>query len=121
MEIVYKTLDSLGCSGKPIVTVFNKIDKEIEYPLPVDDSAVETVKMSALSGQGVDVLMDIIERIISSFKRKIKVLIPYSEGAVINFIHSGCEILNEEHMPEGTVLELFADDEAFNRLNKYFI
>ena len=121
MDVVYKTLDSLGCMDKPIVTAFNKIDKEIAYPLPVDKRAVETVNISALTGQGVKQLLDAIEGIINTFRRKIKVLIPYSEGSLINFIHSGCEILNEEHTGEGTVIELFADDKTFNRLSKHFV
>jgi len=121
MGVVYKTLESLGCKDKPIITVFNKIDKEITYPLPVDRYSVETVSISALTGQNIDEFLDIIEKIINSFKKKVKVLIPYSEGALINHIHSGCEILNEEHTGEGTVIELFADDKTFNKLEKHFI
>ncbi|MCL2874487.1 MAG: GTPase HflX [Defluviitaleaceae bacterium] len=121
ISIVYKTLEALGCIDKPIITVFNKIDKEITYPLPVDKHAVETVNISALTGQNIDELLEIVEKIINTFKKKVKVLIPYSEGTLINYIHSGCEILNEEHTEEGTVIELFADDKTFNKLSKHFI
>jgi len=121
MDVVYKTLDSLGCMDKPIVTAFNKIDKEVTYPLPVDKHSVETVNISALTGQGIEQLLDTVEGIINTFKRKVKVLIPYSEGALIDFIHSGSEILNEEHTGEGTIIELFADDKTFNKLSKHFV
>ena len=36
MDVVYQTLKGLNCETTPVITVFNKVDKNIETPLPID-------------------------------------------------------------------------------------
>ena len=81
MNTVYKTLAELGADKKPIVTVYNKIDKDdIEMPLTKDNRAMETLAISAGTGIGLPEMIAKVEDIIKSFKKSIKVLIPYDKG-----------------------------------------
>ncbi|MCL2416259.1 MAG: GTPase HflX [Defluviitaleaceae bacterium] len=58
MQIVYATLRDIFELDKPIITIFNKMDKEnIERPLPQDPCADIVVEMSAKTGAGRDELM----------------------------------------------------------------
>ena len=50
IEVVYDTLRSLGCEDTPVITVFNKMDREVELPLPMDTMARDIVQVSAQNG-----------------------------------------------------------------------
>ena len=121
MEVVYKTLKDLGCENKPVITVFNKMDKEIEMPLPLDNNAYKVVTTSAIEKQNLEDLLNSIEDLLKSFKKSKKVIIPYSEGSLINFIHNKCDVISEEHTENGAIIEAFMDEEADNRTYKYTI
>lgn len=119
METVYNTLTSLNCFDKPIITIFNKTDLFVEMPLPNDKNAVKTCTLSAKTGEGKDALLEAIEAVIRSFKKKLAVLIPYAEGSMLNLIHHNCEIVSEEHKENGTALEIYANNEMEKRLEKF--
>ena len=73
MNIVYKTLKELGADDKPVITVYNKIDKEdVEKPLFTDKRALETISISAKNGLNINTLLQKTEEIIKSFKKKHK-------------------------------------------------
>lgn len=121
MITVYATLKELGCSETPVITAFNKMDREVELPLPRDKTARDIVKISASTGDGLEKLLETIETLIKSFKKTVRVLIPYSEGSLTAMVYTRCEIISEEHTGEGVELELYADSEMEKRLEKYMI
>ena len=122
MNTVYRTLKELGADNKPVITVCNKIDKEnVEKPLFTDKMALETISISAKKGLNIDTLLEKTEEIIKSFKKSIKVLIPYNMGHLLSIIHGNCEITESENRAEGYYFELYADEEAENRLKDYII
>ncbi len=122
MNTVYKTLKELGADSKPVITVYNKIDREnIEKPLFTDKMALETISISAKKGLNIDTLLEKTEEIIKSFKKSIKVVIPYNMGHLLSIIHGNCEITQSENREDGYYFELYADEEAENRLKDYII
>ena len=121
MSTVYSTLKDLGCEKTPVITAFNKMDRDVELPLPPDTSARQTVKISALDGKGTEKLALAVETLIKSFKKHIKVVVPYSEGKLMAMVYSRCEIINEEHREDGICADLYADSEMENRLEQYTV
>lgn len=121
MSTVYSTLKDLGCEKTPVITAFNKMDRDVELPLPPDTSARHTVKISALDGKGTEELALAVETLIKSFKKHIKVVVPYSEGKLMAMVYSRCEIINEEHREDGICADLYADSEMENRLEQYTV
>lgn len=121
MEAVYGVLSQLVDNGKPIITAFNKIDKEnVSTPLPKDMCALKTVSVSAKEGAGMELLLLTIEETIKSFKSLIKVLIPYTEGHLVELIHKNCEPIHSEHTEAGVYIEAFANDEFRGRFKDYY-
>ncbi len=121
MKIVYETIKQLECIDTPIITVFNKIDKDIQLPFPNDNIARKCIKISAKYGTNIDLLLSSIEEILHSTKNKIKIIIPYTQGHLLNLLHNQCEILSEEHTGNGVLIEVYANDEMNNRLSKYLV
>ena len=116
MSTVYATLKDLGCGETPVITAYNKMDREVELPLPRDTTARDTVKISAAKGDGLDELLLAIEKLMKSFKKHIKVLIPYSDGRLTAMLYSRCEVIKEEHTENGLLADVIADEEMENRL-----
>jgi len=121
MVTVYETLKDLGCEHTPIITVYNKMDREVNLPLTRDFNARYEARISALDGNGIDKMLLTVEKLIKSFKKDIEVLIPYSDGKTASMVYDRCEIISEEHTEQGIKLKLFVDDEMYKRLEDYVI
>ena len=121
MEVVYQTLKGLHCEKTPVITVYNKIDKNVQTPLPIDSIARDRVAISAKTKKGLDTMLEKIETLLKSFRVAMKVFLPYTEGSLLNMIHGKCEIIAEQHRAEGIYLEIYAQQEMENRLQKYKI
>lgn len=122
METVYSTLKELDCLNVPIITVFNKCDKEdFVRPLAVDRYATEVIEMSSKEGINIDLLKDTIEKVLKSFRENIEIILPYSEGTLLGVIHEKCEIISEEFREDGTYLNIYCDEKIFNKVSKYKI
>ena len=119
MKVVYETLKSLKCENTPVITVFNKMDNDVELPLPMDTVARDIVQVSAWKGDGMEVLLERVEKLLQSFRRSMTALVPYTEGSLIGWVHGRCEIIKEEHTAEGVLLEVYVDEESANRLEKF--
>ena len=72
--------------------------------------ADEGVKISAKSGEGIDDLLTAIEKALGKGKHKVKLCIPYSDGAVLDMLHREAQIDSTDYAAEGTIVEAVVDD-----------
>lgn len=63
METVYETLESLEVKGKPVITLFNKVDAIGDDEVLKDLRAGKVMRISAKTGQGISELRDLLENI----------------------------------------------------------
>lgn len=119
MQVVYQTLKDLGCADTPVITVYNKMDCDVELPLPMDAMARDIAQISAAKGEGLDALLRQIESLLQSFRKSMTALLPYTEGSLLGWVHGRCEIIREEHTAEGVLLEVYVDEESANRLERF--
>lgn len=83
MHIVYDTLKNLGIQDKTIITAFNKQDKLEEDQILKDFKADYTVKMSAKTGEGIQGLLDLIEKVLNERKVLIERVFSYQDAGKI--------------------------------------
>lgn len=103
MEIVYDTLKQLGVEDKKIVTFFNKQDRLEDGGsyLFKDEKADYTAAGSIKTGEGVEALLDIIEKILSERSVFIDIILPYSEAGKIQLMRQYGQLLSEEYVENG--------------------
>jgi len=118
-DVVLQTLEDLGVMGKQIITVFNKMDKDVELPLPHDGRLATTIDMSAKTGEGKAQLLAAMEEAYNSGKTRMTVIIPYAESKLAAYIHENCEIVAQSHEESGTFFEVVANEEQRNRLEEF--
>ncbi|MCL2618842.1 MAG: GTPase HflX [Defluviitaleaceae bacterium] len=78
-----------------------------------------TVRVSALTGFGLDSLITAIESAVNSRHRWLRVLVPYTEGALIARIYETAQIHLCEEGDAGFTFEIHANEELTNRLANY--
>ncbi|WP_084040295.1 GTPase HflX [Demequina sp. NBRC 110053] len=100
------------------VIVLNKADiAEPETLMRLRARPEMTIEVSALTGQGIPELMDLIGRELPRPEVRVDVLVPYTRGDLISEAHVHGEILEESHEPEGTRLVAMVDDALAARLH----
>jgi GTP-binding protein HflX len=115
MAVVYETLRMLKADDKPVITVFNKVDKEGADTALKDLRAFNTVFMSASKGEGLETLTKALETKLKEGKALIKVIIPYSEGSTLQVVRTFGQIIKEEYQNEGTYIEAYLEEALVNK------
>lgn len=122
-EAVLDTLRDLGAEDKPMLTVFNKIDRLADKTI-IRELVARTpnsVAVSALQAQGFDYLYDSITKMIRSFLEPIEVLLPHSKGALVQECYDLGRVLEVEHRDNGVYIRAELVAEMAEKLRQYSI
>ena len=119
-ETVDKVIAQLGAQDIPRLMVYNKADKCDPDVIPFFRPD-EGVKISAKTGEGVDALLAAIEKALGKGKHRVRLCIPYSDGAVLDMLHREAQIESTDYAAEGTVVEAVVDDKTCGRVSAYII
>ncbi len=124
MHIVYETLKDLGIVDKPIITIFNKQDKVREQmqeqdntphlPLFKDFKADYVLNASIKHNEGLNELLEYIEKIIRESKVYIAKTFDYTHAGEIAKIRKYGELLKEEYREDGIYVEAYVPVEIMN-------
>ncbi len=98
LSVTRELLAQLGCTDRPIVTVFNKCDLPAAVPLTDRDGAV---CISAATGKGIDALLQRLTEALPPDRRKVKLLLPFDKGALAGECRREGAVEHEEYVPEG--------------------
>lgn len=101
MKVVYRTLEELKVTGKPVVTFLNKQDKIEEERIIKDLKADALVKGSAKTGEGIDELLNKISEILREGKILVDTLLSYADTAKIAVIRKKGQLLSEKYEGDG--------------------
>lgn len=115
-EVTRELLESLGADKIPMLNVLNKCDL-IEGPLPICTG--DCVMVSAKTGEGIDEMLGKISKMLAPTQIRMKLLIPYSEGALLGEVRSLGRVFSEEYTPEGTLVDAFVDIKILSKAEKY--
>lgn len=113
--VVYETLRQLEVTGKTVVTVFNKIDKMPEGVILRDIQADYQMRISAATGEGLEELKEILEKIVMSSRVYLERVYPYQEAGVIQKIRQYGSLLSEEYEEDGVHVKAYVPAELFGQ------
>ncbi|MPL60565.1 GTPase HflX [bioreactor metagenome] len=118
-DAVFKVLGELNVNNKPMITVFNKIDKAdkkvIERLLRTEDS----VAISALTGEGIELLNKLIEERALPVVVDMKFLIPYNDTGVLAQLYNQAIVQSVEYREDGIYVTASLPIEKRNRFNSF--
>ncbi len=94
-----------GASSIPIVEAWNKWDLlDEESRVELGDVAVnsdDVVPISAMSGEGVDTIVQVLDSMLTADAKEHRLILPASAGQKIAWLHAHGHVLNEEDAGEG--------------------
>ena len=110
-DVVYETLRSLGISGKPVITLFNKCDLlPEESPVLRDQRAEKSIRTSMVTGEGIDIFLSEIERLLNEGKVYLEKMFSFQEAGRIQLIRKYGQLLEEKYTEEGIFVRAYVPE-----------
>jgi len=118
MATTEKTLEEIGVTDVPMITVFNKADlTEASYPSRVGDQLILSAKDS-----------DSIAMLVKAMKEKVfhnyvtaNFLVPFSDGEIVSYLNENANVLDTNYEAEGTALKVELQQADFDRFKKFVV
>ncbi len=126
LDIQIKTtisiLKELNVMDKPMITVFNKMDKINIQDLIYDHKLVEEpLFISCKTGKNLDVLLNQIQEKLPQEFRYVKLLIPFDKQNLTNYFMNNYDVNNLQYLETGTTMELTIDNVDYEKYKDYII
>lgn len=107
LAVTEQVLDELGCGDIPKITVFNKIDLVPDSAAAAESIPVKDVRhvfISAAEEKGIDLLLRQIAECLSDSVSRVRLLIPYTEGGLLDSFRREGNITEESYTENGTLI-----------------
>lgn len=117
IRVTKEVIEQLGASDKPVIYVYNKCDLLAGNT----NNSESAVMVSGITGEGLDILVSKIEEQIRSFKKKYRLLIPYSEQGALSAIYNAYTTEDVEYTDEGVSLWAVLDERGRGVYSKFVI
>ena len=124
IDTVEGILKEIGAENRPRYLVLNKIDKAPAdiFPSPrIVQGYGKVFRISAATGEGLD---DLRTQIINYFVKADKtfdVLIPYSNGGLLSYLHKYGKVELEEYTENGIHVKGKIPPEYFSKINREYL
>lgn len=120
---VHEVLKEIGAETKPVITVYNKIDKLSPDSKLADRLALEedTVCISAAKKLNLETLQQMIESHLKSKAVEVTLCIPYAETAKAAQLHETANVLEQEYTENGAVMKVILPVEDLEAYNEYIL
>lgn len=116
MKVVYETLNSLGVSDKPVITLFNKCDRLTEGCMLKDLNSLKSFYISAHTGEGIDEFLNELSVLLRDGKHYFEGIIPFERGSFLQEIRLKGELITEEYTESGVKITAYLPDDLYGRI-----
>jgi len=79
------------------------------------------VHISAKSGLGIDELLDKIDKAFPETKRRVRLLIPFSRGGIVNDLRKFGVIEQEKYTETGMEITAYAEISYIDKIKEYLL
>jgi len=120
IQAVDDVLEQLGAEAIPTLMVFNKIDmvENISDLSSLRQKYPNHIMISALTGEGIDILKGKLLETASVNEVEISVDIPHSQAKLVNFIHENGEVISREFKDGFVSMRAKMDQKYADKLRK---
>jgi GTP-binding protein HflX len=122
-DAVMETLQTLKAADKPILTVFNKIDR-LSEPAEVRKLVAEwpgSVAISAATGRNMDEFLRAIIGKVQSLLGFVRALVPYSESSLVQDCYDYGRVKTVSYREDGIFLEADLVIEMRQKLSRFAV
>ena len=122
MAAVYDVLRQLKADTKPVITVYNKIDR-IANEHFIDKLLREpsAITVSATTGQGLPKLLEMMEQLLKRTKARMEIAIPYQDAGLVAQLYFDCDVLSIDYGDASIQASILTTPDKVGRYKKYEI
>jgi GTP-binding protein HflX len=123
LKVTVDLLSELGAASKPTLYVMNKCDKSAGNILPFlgKEGAGRIVQISALTGQGVPLLLERLEEMVSGGKRTVKLQLPSLQMSLLARLYDEAVVKSVEYTPDGAEVVAVVDERLYGKVARYIV
>ena len=122
LSTVRGVISDVDASDVPEIVVFNKIDS-------IDDATVLQLRgiepaalfVSALTGEGVDALLERIDSELPRPTIELSVIIPFDRGELVARMHNEASVRSTDYDERGTLMSVVVDDHLAADLQNFVV
>ncbi|SEC10514.1 GTP-binding protein HflX [Paramicrobacterium humi] len=117
---VRDVVGDVGARDVPELIVFNKSDLiDDDQRLVLRGIAPDAVFVSARTGEGVDEMLDAIERMLPRPSVAVELLVPYDRGDIISMLHRRGAVRQLDYLAAGTRVKAAVTEEIAAQLQEF--
>ena len=118
---VREVLREIGADAVPELVVFNKTDLDPDDAKRLVEDHPGSVAISALTGEGIEVLLRTLADRLRAISRVVELLVPYERGDVLAAIHREGEVVGTTHEEAGERVRARLSDASVGRLAEFVV
>jgi GTPase len=121
IRAVREVLAEIGAGDVPEVLAFNKSDIASDEAKRLVERTEGSVAISAQTGEGIDVLLEVVAGRLRALTPVVEMVIPYDRGDVIAAAHRAGEVLEEAPGEGGMRLRGRFDEASVGRFKEFLV
>ncbi|MBR6922875.1 MAG: GTPase HflX [Clostridia bacterium] len=119
LSVTEELINELGASDKPVIYAFNKCDvREEGFTMPLGMRNRKGVCISALTGEGMNELAELIEQTANDGKVTETLHIPQSKGGAVSYLYANANVISVEYEEAETVVTAVLDKKTLGAVKK---
>lgn len=119
LDVTNSLLRELGCTDRPIISVFNKCDL-VGNPDDLPNGRT-SVRICAKNAIGIDELLRAIENNLPVRLRKYTLLVPFDKAAILGKLRNTGALLSEEYTADGIKAQAIVEEPMWHLVDEYSI
>ena len=125
ISVVERILEELGASQKPTILVLNKQDllsEQMTARAKVSSAGYHSVcEISAVTGSGLEQLLENITEAFKSQLQSVELLIPYSEGWVLPYLFNNGQVVSQDYEESGIRVSALVKMDKLKNINQFIV
>ena len=125
ISVVERILEELGASQKPTILVLNKQDllsEQMTARAKVSSAGYHSVcEISAVTGLGIEQLLENITEAFKSQLQSVELLIPYSEGWVLPYLFNNGQVVSQDYEESGIRVSALVKMDKLKNINQFIV
>ena len=118
---VHEVLAEIGAASVPELVVFNKSDLAPEMADKLVGAHPGSVAVSALTGDGIDLMLRTLADRVRTLTAVVELLVPYDRGDVLASIHREGEIVSTTDEPDAMRIRARLSEASTGRLSEFVV
>ena len=124
IDVVNGVMKDLRAEDKPILLAMNKMDKKsciLDHDAQDLSYGADTIFISAKNKINLDLLLNRIEYYVNKNSQTVELIVPYSDGSIIAYLHDNGKILEKDYKDNGIYIKGEFDSIAIAKVKNYII